>query len=208
MLGLPILGTREGEEVAKDPFGMELNELRPQFLKWEEIIRANVISTLGNRDHINTCLSYMLYSVSTRQTFNLAYYIAKRMANISVQGTTALPYGMLLTRLFRFCEPIPPTPRGRRLDYPLIPHTFVPLSDERVYKAKGKRPHPPTSSSSSSMSEDDNLPNSRLPPLEYLSQLPAIPNESEEYKQTKGMWKCFGRYLGKIYKKVNKKWAR
>ena len=98
------------KEVAKDPFGMELNELRPQFLKWEEIIRANAISTLGNRDHINTCLSYMLYSVSTRKTFNLAYYIAKRMANISVQGTTALPYGMLLTRLFRFCEPIPPSP--------------------------------------------------------------------------------------------------
>jgi nitrate reductase cytochrome c-type subunit len=53
------------------------------------------------------------------------------------------------------------------------------------------------------MSEDDGLPNSRLPLLEYLSQLPTIPNESEEYKQTKGMFKCLGRFLGKLNKKMD-----
>ena len=108
-----------------------------------------------------------------------------------MHGTTAMPYGMLLTRLFRHISPIPPTPRGLRLDYSIIPHTIVPLSSRRVSVAHGKRPHPHTSSSPSSMSEDDTLPNSRLPPLEYLSQLPSIPNESEEFKQTKGMFKCF-----------------
>jgi hypothetical protein len=146
----------------------------------------------------------MLYSLSVRKPFNLAYYMAKRMADIPVHGTTAMPYGMLLTRLFRFISPIPPTPNRLRLDYSLIPHTFVPLSDKIMYKAQGKRPHPPTSSSSSSMSEDDNLPNSRLPPLEYQSQLPAIANESEEFKQTKGMFKNIGRFLGKMKKKLDK----
>ena len=111
---------------------------------------------------------------------------------------------MLLTRLYRHLAPIPPTPRGLRLDYSLIPHTFVPLSDKRVYKNQGKRHHPPTSSSSSSMSEDDTLPNSTLLPLEYLSQLPNIPNESKEFKQTKGMFKCLGRFLGKLKKKVDR----
>jgi hypothetical protein len=196
--------TRGGNEVEKDPYGMELNELLSQFKKWEEVLRANVISTIGNRDHINLCLCYMLYSLSTRQPFNLAYYMAKRMADIPVHGTTAMSYGMLLTRFFRFISPIPPTPNRLRLDYSLIPHTFVPLSDKRMYKAQGKRPHPPTSSSSSSMSEDDNLPNSRLPPLEYQSQLPAIANESEEFKQTKGMFKNLGRFLGKMKKKLDK----
>ena len=154
--------TRTGNEVLKDPYGMELNELKPQFRKWEEVLRANVISTIGNRDHINLCLCYMMYSLSVRLPFNLAYYMAKRMADIPVQGTTAMPYGMLLNRLFRFISPIPETPRGLRVDYSLIPHIFAPLSDKRVYLTQGKRPHPPTSSSSSSMSEDENLPNSRL----------------------------------------------
>ena len=35
------------------------------------------------------------------------------------------------------------------------------------------------------MSDDDNLPNSKLPPLEYLQALPIIDNASEEFKQTK-----------------------
>ena len=117
-----------------------------------------------------------------------------------MHGITAMPYGMLLTRLFRGISPIPPTPRGLRLDYSLIPHTFVPLSSKRVSVSHGKRPHPPTSSSS----EDDTLPNSRLLPLEYLSQLPSIPNGSPEFKQTKGMFKCFGRYLGKLNKKLDR----
>lgn len=33
--------TRLGNEVNKDPYGMELNELKPQFRKWEEVLRAN-----------------------------------------------------------------------------------------------------------------------------------------------------------------------
>ena len=102
---------RSGKEVDKDPFGMELNELKPQFKKWEEVLRANFISSIGNRDHVNTCLCYMLYSISTGQPFNLAYYMAKRMADIPLFGTTALPYGMLLTRPFRAISPIPPMTR-------------------------------------------------------------------------------------------------
>ena len=169
-----------------------------------------MICSIGNRDHINASLCYMLYSISTGQPFNLTYYLAKRMADIPLVGTTALPYGMLLTRLFRAVSPIPPNNRGISLDYNLVPHRFVSLSAKRVYKDKGKRTWSPTpsssssSSSSSDMSEDDNLPNSKLDPLSYLQQLPTLPNESEEFKQMKGMWKCMARYLGKIKKKLDK----
>ena len=195
---------RSGKDVNKDPFGMELNELKPQFKKWEEILRANVISSIGNRDHVNTCLSYMLYSISTGQPFNLAYYLAKRMADIPIVGTTALPYGMLLTRIFRAVSPIPPNKRGIKLDYNLVDHIFVPLSDKRVFKVKGKRTRSPSpSSSSSDMSEDGNLPNSKLAPIDYVQQLPTLSNESEEFKQTKGMWKCMARYMGKMKKKLD-----
>ena len=112
---------------------------------------------------------------------------------------------MLLTRLFRAISPIPPNDKGIRLDYSLVPHIFVPLSGKRVSKTKGKRLRSPSpSSSSSSMSDDDGLHNSRLAPLDYLQELPSIKNESEEFKQTKGMWKCIGRYLGKLKKKMDR----
>lgn len=82
---------------------------------------------------------------------------------------------------------------------------LAPLSCKRVSKTQGKRPRSPSpSSSSSSMSDDDGLPNSRLAPLDYLQEHPAIKNEFEEYKQTKGMSKCFGRYLRKLKKKMDR----
>ena len=147
----------------------------------------------------------MLYSISTGQPFNLAYYLAKRMAEIPLVGTTALPYGMLLTRLFREISPIPPSNKGICLDYTLVPNIFIPLRDKSVFKVKGKRARSPSpSSSSSDMSDDDKLPNSKLLPLDYLQELPVISNASEEFKQTKGIFKCFGRYLRKLNKKIDR----
>jgi hypothetical protein len=142
-LGPPTLGELE-PEMRSSRTHMKWNSMNssPKFKKWEELLRANVISTIGNRDHINVCLCYMLYSFFIRQPFNLAYFMTKRMADIPVQGTTAKPYGMLLIRLFGFISPITSTPRGLHLDYSIIPHTFVPLSDRRVYKSQGK--HFPT----------------------------------------------------------------
>ena len=99
---------RSGNIIIKDPYGMELSELKPQFRKWEKVLRGNVMCSIGNRDRVKTCLCYMLYSISTRQPFNLAYYMARKMANISFNRKCALPYGMLLTRLFRAVSPIPP----------------------------------------------------------------------------------------------------
>lgn len=95
---------------------------------------------------------------------------------------------------------------GISLDYSLVDHVMVPLSDKRVsrIKSKGKRPHPPTSSSLSA-SSDDGLPDSRLPPLQYFKKLPELEQESEEFKQTKGMFKCLGRFLTKKNKKLDKK---
>ncbi|WP_254486017.1 hypothetical protein, partial [Salmonella enterica] len=69
---------------------------------------------------------------------------------------------------------------------------------------KGKRAKPPTPSSSSLNSSEDGLPSSHLPPQEYYASLPEIENESAEFKQTKGMFKCLGRMMNKIYKKLDK----
>nr|GEU65900.1 hypothetical protein [Tanacetum cinerariifolium] len=56
----------------------------------------------GNRDHVLACLCYMLYCVANFEKFNLAYYMAKRIEWVTKKSRLILPYGMLLTRLFKF----------------------------------------------------------------------------------------------------------
>nr|GEX28528.1 copia protein [Tanacetum cinerariifolium] len=56
----------------------------------------------GNRDHVPACLCYMIYYVSRSEKFNMAYYMVKRMKWVTKQSRLILPYGMLLTRLFKF----------------------------------------------------------------------------------------------------------
>nr|GEV98337.1 zinc finger, CCHC-type [Tanacetum cinerariifolium] len=90
-------------------FTIEINVLEYQILTRkiapalkpkEEIIQENVFSG-GNRDHVLPCLCYMLYCVLHSEKFILAYYMAKRMEWVTRQKRLLLPYGMLLTHLFK-----------------------------------------------------------------------------------------------------------
>ena len=44
----------------------------------------------------------MLYCLITEQPYNLAYFVAKRIVNVKARLDKAIPYGMLLTRLYRY----------------------------------------------------------------------------------------------------------
>ncbi|GJT63191.1 hypothetical protein Tco_1006724 [Tanacetum coccineum] len=70
-------------------------EIVPTLKPLEEIIWENVFC-------LAACLCYMLYCVANSEKFNLAYYMAKRMEWVTKQSRLILPYGMLLTRLFKF----------------------------------------------------------------------------------------------------------
>nr|GFB02636.1 hypothetical protein [Tanacetum cinerariifolium] len=84
---------------------------------------------LGNNDHPNSCLYYMLYCLTIGKPFNLAYYIAKRMESVTKSDIMALPYGTLLIRLFEHV----------RISHPfaiidnhyLMDHVMIPLSERR-----------------------------------------------------------------------------
>ncbi|GJU11000.1 hypothetical protein Tco_1133396 [Tanacetum coccineum] len=73
----------------------------PTLKPLEEIIWENVFCLGGNRDHVPACLCYMLYYVMHSKKFNLAYFMAKRIEWVTKQKRLILPYGMLLTRLFK-----------------------------------------------------------------------------------------------------------
>ena len=60
----------------------------------------------------------------------------------------------------------------------------------------GKRPHPPTDSSDEVEVDPNNPINSyHLDYIAYIDQLPIIRKETEELKQTKGMFKCLTHFI-------------
>nr|GFC60146.1 hypothetical protein [Tanacetum cinerariifolium] len=93
----------------------------------------------------------------------------------------------------------------------LVDHVMVPRTKGRAHRfmVDGKRPHPQTSSGSSSSQsptptqvEVDSVDNFTLNPVVYCYQLPPIPGGPlEEFKQTKGMFKCFCHFLSNLGKK-------
>ncbi|GJX03149.1 hypothetical protein Tco_0189065 [Tanacetum coccineum] len=191
---------------------MELSKMKLGFRKWETILSENVFSLSRNKDHPNACLVYILFCLANRKPFNLAYYMAKRIVGVIKNDVMVLPYGMLLTRLYMQVLTIQPCPT---IDAHLLTdHVMVPLTEGwvRRFLVDEKRPHPQTSSSSSSTQSQpqdqeqiDLVDNYTLDPIEYCDQLLPIPGgASEEFKQTKGMFKCFDHFLSNHGKKKKK----
>ncbi|GJX14324.1 hypothetical protein Tco_0206082 [Tanacetum coccineum] len=142
--------TKKGETIVRDPFQMELSEMKLEFRKWETILSENVISLSRNKDHLNACLVYMLFCLANKKPFNLTYYMATRMVDVIKNDVMVLPYEMLLTRLYRHVLTIQPC---LIIDaHFLMTYVMIPLTEGRVkrFLVDGKRPHHQTSSSSSS----------------------------------------------------------
>ncbi|GJS73306.1 hypothetical protein Tco_0706147 [Tanacetum coccineum] len=76
-------------------------EIQPHMKPWVDIIRENVICLGGHKDHVSACLCHMLYYIETYTRYNLAFFILKRMEKTRSKLKELLPYGMLLTRLFK-----------------------------------------------------------------------------------------------------------
>nr|GEU98795.1 hypothetical protein [Tanacetum cinerariifolium] len=119
---------------------------------------------------------------------------------------------MLLTRLYSHVLSIQPHPlTGAHF---LKEHVMISLIEGwvRRFLVDGKRPHPHTSSSSSSTQSQpqdqeqiDLVDNYTLDPVKYCDQLLPIPGgASEEFKQTKGMFKCFSHIVSNLGKKKKK----
>ncbi|GJU04446.1 hypothetical protein Tco_1120876 [Tanacetum coccineum] len=121
----------------------------------------------------------MLYCIAAEEQYNLAYFFAKRIENARDTPTANLPYGMFVTRLFRY----------------VMEH--YPHLDNGIYNVVDRARHSVSSSStyhfgSSSHQEDDDndegisrastpSPNSYLNSLSHLThQTYNIPTSSEQ----------------------------
>ncbi|GKF51514.1 hypothetical protein Tco_0147981 [Tanacetum coccineum] len=106
----------------------------------------------------------MLYCVVHSEKFNLAYFMAKRMEWVTKQKRLILPYGMLLTRLFKFV--MNENQELKNESYVLYDRVMNPLTAQQERKTRKdfgmRRGHHSTSSSfafgqpsSSHLNDDD-----------------------------------------------------
>ncbi|GJU10468.1 hypothetical protein Tco_1132864 [Tanacetum coccineum] len=169
---------KEGNTIHNLPNQIETNELFDHLRPCELLIRENVYSAIGNRDHTQAVIALMLYCLENKQPFNLAYFIIRRMYFFRDRRDKVLPYIMILTRLFK------------NLKANMAQGSF----DER-YKLD-LIDHP--SSTESPPLDNGDLPSTKLSPRSYHRALKDDPNMSKEKKETRWMFKNLGRALHNI----------
>ncbi|GJW18077.1 retrovirus-related pol polyprotein from transposon TNT 1-94 [Tanacetum coccineum] len=125
---------RHQEEVEVQDYQILTREIVLTLKPLEQIIWENIFCLGGNRDHVPACLCYMLYCVANSEKFNLAYYIAKQMEWVTKQARLILPYGMLLTRLFKFI--FDENPELQNESYVLYDRVMNPLSAQLERKPR------------------------------------------------------------------------
>ncbi|GKB01964.1 hypothetical protein Tco_0830008 [Tanacetum coccineum] len=76
----------------------------------------------------------MLYCIANSEHYNLAYFIAKRMEFVTKQPRLILPYGMLLTRLFKYVISI--NPELSNVRYVVYDRVMYPLAAQQVRKTR------------------------------------------------------------------------
>ncbi|GJV25393.1 retrovirus-related pol polyprotein from transposon TNT 1-94 [Tanacetum coccineum] len=167
--------------------------------------RENVYSAIGNKDHTQVVIALILYCLETRQPFNLTYFIIRRMYFFRDQKDKVLPYGMIVTRLFRnLKENMAEHPFDER--YKLVHRKMSSLKAKKLKRpplkrtrnvGKSKRTQLSTSSSTESPSDNKELPSTKLFPMSYSRALKDDPNMSKEQRDTRGMFKNFARMLKK-----------
>ncbi|GJS78438.1 retrovirus-related pol polyprotein from transposon TNT 1-94 [Tanacetum coccineum] len=116
--------TIKNKVVTLTPNQVLTKEVREDLKQWEELIRENMFSLEGHRDHLPACLSHILYSILVEQQYNLAYFFVKRIESAKATPKSQLPYGMFLTRLFRYVME----------DYPHLDNGIYNVIDRLIYK--------------------------------------------------------------------------
>nr|GEZ37250.1 ribosomal protein L7Ae/L30e/S12e/Gadd45 [Tanacetum cinerariifolium] len=157
-------------------------ELIPDMKQWEELIRENVFGLGGYQDRLPACLAHMLYCVVAKEQYNLAYFFVQRIKCAKATPIANLPYGIFLTRLYRYViETYPYLDNGiydivERVMRPLaLRQTRRPQSD----RGKAHRSVPSSSihhqgTSSHQHDDDDDVKTSREStpsPTTYLNSL-------------------------------------
>ncbi|GKF45260.1 hypothetical protein Tco_0131812 [Tanacetum coccineum] len=118
---------------------------------WVDIIHENTICLGGHKDDVSACLCHMIYYIETSTRYNLAFFILKRMERTRSKPKELLPYGMLLTSLFKLVVSVfPELAIDHYILHDRVMHPLAPHYERKTRSDCGKkRPHELNASSSS-----------------------------------------------------------
>nr|GEZ39762.1 pentatricopeptide repeat-containing protein [Tanacetum cinerariifolium] len=130
---------------------------------WVDIISENAICLRGHKDHVSACLCH-LYCIESLTPYNLAFFILKRMEKTQNKPKKLLPYGMLLTRLFKHVVFISPElVFDHYLTHDQAMHPLAPHYERKTRSDHGKKKLRESNTCSSSSPTTQNHPSSSLP---------------------------------------------
>ncbi|GJW60408.1 retrovirus-related pol polyprotein from transposon TNT 1-94 [Tanacetum coccineum] len=114
-------------------------EIHIHMKPWVDIICENAICLGGHKDHVSACLCHMLYCIETSTPYNLAFFILKRMEKTQFKPKELLPYGMLLTGLFKLVVSVSPELAfDHYLSYDRAMHPIAPHYERKTHKNRFK----------------------------------------------------------------------
>ena len=111
------------------PKRIRIRELRRNLQPMAIILRENALSIGRDREYLPACCAHMLYCILTRQPYNLSYLFAMRIMHFHEHGLS-MPYGMFLTRLYRYFIYKYPYLQGPQ--YHLVDHVLEPINESHI----------------------------------------------------------------------------
>nr|GEW59974.1 retrovirus-related Pol polyprotein from transposon TNT 1-94 [Tanacetum cinerariifolium] len=137
-------------------------EIQTHMKSWVDIIRENAICLGGHKDHVSAYLCHTHYYIETSTPHNLAFFILKGMEKTRFKPKDLLPYGMILTRLFKHVVSISPELAfDHYISHDRAMHPLAPYNERKTRLDQGKKR--PRESNSSSSSSTLNHPSSSHP---------------------------------------------
>ncbi|GJT38793.1 hypothetical protein Tco_0938658 [Tanacetum coccineum] len=171
-----VTRTKNKKPIVVDKNKILTREIQPHMKAWVDIIHENVICLGGHRDHVFACLCHMIYCIKTSTPYNLAFFILKQMEKTRNKPKELLPYGMLLTRLFKHVVSIfPELEIDHYLSYDRVMHPLAPHYERKTQSDHGKKR--PRDSNASSSSTTLNHPSS----LHLLDDIVDV-NDEESFR--------------------------
>nr|GEV09254.1 copia protein [Tanacetum cinerariifolium] len=157
-----VTRTKNKKTIVADKNGILTHEIRPHIKPWVDIICENAICLGGHKDHVSACLCHMLYCIETSTRYNLAFFILKIMKKTQNKPKELLPYGMLLTRLFKHVVSVfPELAIDHYLSHDRVMHPLAPHYERKTRSDHDKKR--PCESNAISSSTTLNHPSSSHP---------------------------------------------
>nr|GEV39173.1 retrovirus-related Pol polyprotein from transposon TNT 1-94 [Tanacetum cinerariifolium] len=132
--------TKNKKTIVVDENEMLTREIQPHMKPWVDIIHENAVCLGGHKDHVFVCLCHMLYCIESLTPYNLAFFVLKRMEKTYNKPKELLPYGMLLSRLFKHIVSVfPELAIDRYLSFDRVMHPLAPHYERKTRSDHGKK---------------------------------------------------------------------